>query len=127
VVYLRMHGRNRASWFAAGAGRDARYDYLYRDDELQEWARRIVPLAQRARATYVVTNNHFEGKAVANALQLRALLGLPVDEVPADLARAYPSLVGDLRAHGARAGVRVDPGTPRSGGEPGSAQGDLFA
>ena len=35
---------------------------------------------ERTRTTYVVTNNHFEGKAVVNALQLLALLsirGLP--------------------------------------------------
>lgn len=127
VVYVRMHGRNRTSWFAAGAGRDARYDYLYREDELQEWARRILPLAERARATYVVTNNHFEGKAIANALQLRALLGLPVEEVPAELARAYPTLTDQLRARGARALVITTPAaTPHRQAKDTGAQRELF-
>ena len=34
VAYLRLHGRNAADWFREGAGRDARYDYLYSHEEL---------------------------------------------------------------------------------------------
>lgn len=41
VGYVRLHGRNRQAWFDAKADRDARYDYLYREDELAEWIGRI--------------------------------------------------------------------------------------
>ena len=42
--------------------------------------------------TYVITNNHFEGKAVANALELKALVsGAPV-AVPESLRAHYPEL-----------------------------------
>ena len=38
VAYLRLHGRNAADWFRAGAGRDARYDYLYTAEQMEELA-----------------------------------------------------------------------------------------
>jgi len=41
IGYVRLHGRNRQNWFKKDAGRDARYDYLYSEEEIQEWAERI--------------------------------------------------------------------------------------
>ena len=38
VAYVRVHGRNYRDWFRKGAGRDARYDYLYPAGELEPWA-----------------------------------------------------------------------------------------
>jgi uncharacterized protein YecE (DUF72 family) len=76
TAYVRVHGRNFRDWFREGAGRDARYDYLYRADELRPWAARIQAL-DRGRGhpeVYVVTNNHFEGKAVANAKMLESMV-----------------------------------------------------
>ncbi len=57
---------------------------------------------------YLYTNNHFEGKAVANALMLRDRLGLATDaEYPAAFVERYPE-VADL--------VRVESaGTPATG------------
>ncbi|RMG07718.1 MAG: DUF72 domain-containing protein [Planctomycetota bacterium] len=92
LAYVRLHGRNAAAWFDARAGRDRKYDYLYAEDELREWGRRIEGFAARAERTLVVANNHFRGQAPANALELRALRE-PV-RVPAPLARAYPRLRG---------------------------------
>jgi uncharacterized protein YecE (DUF72 family) len=76
VAYVRVHGRNFRDWFREGAGRDARYDYLYRADELRPWAARVRTLDESAGRpdVYVVTNNHFEGKAVANAKMLEAMV-----------------------------------------------------
>jgi uncharacterized protein YecE (DUF72 family) len=45
VAYVRVHGRNYKDWFRKGAGRDARYDYLYSAGELEPWARRVKALA----------------------------------------------------------------------------------
>ncbi|MHB8080360.1 MAG: DUF72 domain-containing protein, partial [Candidatus Krumholzibacteriia bacterium] len=64
-LYVRLHGRNRAAWFAPGAGRDARYDYLYSDGELAGWLDRLRAAAPRLPAgtpIHVIANNHFRGQ-----------------------------------------------------------------
>jgi len=92
VGYVRLHGRNYDQWFLADDRPEERYNYLYSLDELGPWATRIQSIAERADAVYVITNNHFRGKAVANALQLVNLLtGQPV-RVPPTLLPHYPEL-----------------------------------
>jgi uncharacterized protein YecE (DUF72 family) len=74
------------------AGRDERYNYLYREEELQEWIERIHQIARAGEKTYVFTNNHYRGQAPANALQiLSKLRGGPVP-VPAPLLAEFPFL-----------------------------------
>jgi uncharacterized protein YecE (DUF72 family) len=90
--YVRMHGRNAKEWFKEDAGRDARYDYLYNEDELKEWVARIRKLAATAEKVFVFNNNHYRGQAAVNSLELKNLLtGEPV-AVPGPLAEAYPRL-----------------------------------
>jgi uncharacterized protein YecE (DUF72 family) len=92
IGYIRLHGRNYKNWFAENSRPSDRYDYLYSMDELGPWVDRVKVVSERTRTTYVVTNNHFEGKAVANALQLAALLrGGPV-AVPEQMLDRYPGL-----------------------------------
>jgi uncharacterized protein YecE (DUF72 family) len=76
VAYVRIHGRNVRDWFRADATRDERYDYLYSPEELAPWAERARTLAAAPGVTdvVVVTNNHFGGQEVVNALQLRSML-----------------------------------------------------
>ncbi len=90
--YLRLHGRNRATWFARDAGRDARYDYLYTTGEVRELIERARRIAGEHDETYVVTNNHYGGKAIANALELMAGLRGCAVSAPAELVRAFPHL-----------------------------------
>jgi len=92
VGYVRLHGRNRGAWFAKDAGRDARYDYLYREDELDEWIARIRDIARASEKTYVFTNNHYCGQAPANALQILAKLEERPVAVPLSMHRAFPFL-----------------------------------
>jgi uncharacterized protein YecE (DUF72 family) len=73
VGYVRIHGRNFRDWFRAAAGRDERYDYLYTAEELRPWAERIRTIAESTTDLYAVTNNHFLGKAPANALMLESM------------------------------------------------------
>jgi uncharacterized protein YecE (DUF72 family) len=91
VGYVRVHGRNYKDWFRAEAGRDARYDYLYSADELLGWAERTRTLADAPGVddVYVVTNNHFQGKAVANAAMLEAMVEARPVAVPPELAASY--------------------------------------
>lgn len=85
--YVRFHGRNYQKWFSHSESWE-RYDYLYSKQELEPWVGRIRSLATE-RDVYVVTNNHFRGQAIVNAVELKAALGQPAD-VPEPLARAYP-------------------------------------
>ncbi|MGH8336174.1 MAG: DUF72 domain-containing protein, partial [Gammaproteobacteria bacterium] len=62
VGYVRLHGRNYDMWFEAEKGED-RYNYLYNENELLGWRKKIEHIAQKAEVTYVIANNHFEGKA----------------------------------------------------------------
>lgn len=86
---LRLHGRNRDAWFREGAGRDERYNYLYSEAEIDALVAAARRLASTAGTVYVVTNNHYRGKAVFNALQLgrrlipdfHATLTLSADDV----------------------------------------------
>jgi uncharacterized protein YecE (DUF72 family) len=98
--YLRLHGRNAAQWFKAGAGRDQRYAYSYAPTELEQLAAKARRLAGEHDQTALVTNNHFEGQAVANALELKALLqGEPV-AAPREWVRAFPRLAKLVKATG---------------------------
>ena len=74
VGYVRLHGRNYQNWFREKAPRDERYNYLYTHDELDPWLKRIKDVAKHTRETYVITNNHFRGQAVVNALEIDAAL-----------------------------------------------------
>lgn len=92
IGYLRLHGRNSASWFRREASRDSKYDYLYEPAEIQQLAQKAKRLADEHREVIVITNNHFEGKAVANALELLAALrGVPVP-APEQIVETYPRL-----------------------------------
>ncbi len=91
-AYVRLHGRNYQNWFREGAGRDARYDYLYSKDELSEWVQRIRDLAASSDRVYVITNNHYRGQALANALQLKNMATGEKLEIPEGLLRQYPLL-----------------------------------
>ena len=92
VGYFRLHGRNSRNWFARDAGRDAKYDYLYTQAELVELLPAVERVAARTETTYVITNNHFNGQAAANALQIIDLLGRPVT-VPETLQKTFPFLL----------------------------------
>ncbi len=92
VGYLRLHGRNVKEWFREGAGRDARYDYLYNEFELFELAERIRQISREAEEVYVITNNHYRGKAVCNALEIKAKLKETGLKIPEILLQHYPQL-----------------------------------
>jgi len=91
-AYVRLHGRNYENWFREGAGRDDRYDYLYTKDELDGWIERIRNLGTKSGKVYVITNNHYRGQAMANALQIRNMITGEKVDVPELLLEKYPVL-----------------------------------
>jgi uncharacterized protein YecE (DUF72 family) len=97
VGYVRVHGRNYKDWFRENAGRDARYDYLYPPDELRPWAERTKEIAAEppTEDVYVVTNNHYRGKAVANALMLQAMVEGHKVPAPTGVVAEYGEVLAD--------------------------------
>jgi uncharacterized protein YecE (DUF72 family) len=88
VGYVRLHGRNYEQWFDSDSGSD-RYNYLYNHEELQAWKQRVDAISGKAQKIFVVTNNHFEGKAAVNALQLKSMLAGRLVRVPPTLRNRY--------------------------------------
>jgi uncharacterized protein YecE (DUF72 family) len=95
VGYIRLHGRNYANWFKEGAGRDARYDYLYSREEIGQISGLIRQIRQETEETYAITNNHFRGQALVNAIEILRELDPEPPAVPPLLAEAYPRLLQD--------------------------------
>jgi uncharacterized protein YecE (DUF72 family) len=91
IAYVRLHGRNYAEWFDSD-NRNDRYNYLYKERELEGWKGRIENVAEKALTTYVITNNHFESKAGVNALELKAMIGGKRVPAPPTLIQKYPEL-----------------------------------
>lgn len=94
VGYIRLHGRRYDTWFSDDplSPPEERYNYLYSAEELEPWASRVRSVSAEAETTFVITNNHFQGKAVVNALQLISILSGAKVEVPETLRRQYPQL-----------------------------------
>jgi uncharacterized protein YecE (DUF72 family) len=94
VGYVRLHGRRYDTWFSDDAKIPAheRYNYLYSAEELAPWVSRVRKVGEAARNTFVITNNHFQGKAVVNALQLISILKGSKVKVPEPLRQRYPQL-----------------------------------
>ena len=87
--YMRLHGRNRKTWFSDDAGRDERYDYLYSEEELGEIGEAIRKAAEQVERMYVIANNHYRGQAPANALQLMGMLSGEEPRVPEPLSQYF--------------------------------------
>jgi uncharacterized protein YecE (DUF72 family) len=64
LVYVRLHGPEPASLYTGS----------YSEDELREWADRVMAWRDEGRRVDVYFNNDLGGHAVRNARQLRALL-----------------------------------------------------
>jgi len=74
IGYVRFHGRNSKKWWDHKEAWE-RYDYLYNEHELREWAVKIGDTARQTGKTFVYFNNHRNGQAVTNARQMKLLLG----------------------------------------------------
>lgn len=78
-AYVRLHGRNRENWFRDNIASYERYNYRYSEAELEPWTKRIRSIRELAEETYVVTNNHYRGQAIVNALEIAEQLGQASD------------------------------------------------
>ncbi len=92
VGYFRLHGQNVQAWFAEDSDVNERYNYLYDADELEPWAEAIERMAPELGRIYVIFNNHFSGKAAANALEMMHRLSGEAVAIPPALLQAFPRL-----------------------------------
>ncbi len=90
--YVRLHGRNYDSWWRDQKYYGERYDYLYSVAELDPWVDRIKTVEHSVKDTYVVTNNHYIGKAVVNAFEISSILKNEPLPMPPELVERYPEL-----------------------------------
>lgn len=99
IAYVRLHGRNCFNWYQDNSDptRVHRYDYLYSEEELADWKRRIDRIRASAAATFVITNNDAGGKAIVNALQLQRMLECGTTDLPKELVKQFPQELGTSR------------------------------
>jgi uncharacterized protein YecE (DUF72 family) len=75
LAVVRLHGRNHATWNRKGlTASSQRFDYDYREDELEEIAGEVRALAPQARTTHVLFNNNYQDQGQRGAAKLTTLL-----------------------------------------------------
>lgn len=80
--YVRLHGRNEGSWYAADEkfvsnvqiDSSTRYDYNYTDEELQNFIPIFEPVILKDRKVVVFFNNHPKGSGALNAVSLKNMM-----------------------------------------------------
>jgi uncharacterized protein YecE (DUF72 family) len=93
IAYVRFHGRNAKSWNVRGGTAADRFDYLYPEEELREWAEPLRELAGKAKEAYALMNTNARSPSTrgdiaqgpANGLGLARVLadvGVPVSPSP---------------------------------------------
>jgi uncharacterized protein YecE (DUF72 family) len=68
LAYVRFHGRNMTTWNKRGGSAAERFDYLYSDDELAEWAPTLRELAGDAQQAFAFFNNNSSSQDPNNPL-----------------------------------------------------------
>ena len=92
TAYVRFHGRNLGTWNKRGGSAAERFDYLYADEELEEFVPTLKELASQSENAFAFFNNNASSEdpenplgrvsqAATNARQLRRLLDM--NSIPA--------------------------------------------
>ncbi len=69
LFYIRFHGRNVKGWRSGNM--QIQFDYDYSDDELREWADKIItPMTRHTGNGVIFFNNHVRAQAPKNARRL---------------------------------------------------------
>ncbi len=80
MAYFRFHGRNAEMWWKGDS--ETRYKYLYSPDEIKELTDKIKAAAEKTRLLFAFFNNHWQGYAPRNAVDMMKSLQLPFKELP---------------------------------------------
>jgi uncharacterized protein YecE (DUF72 family) len=90
LAMVRLHGRNKTTWYKKVEKTGHRFDYLYSPRELEEIAKNVRVLSEAAKSVHVAVNTNNGAQGPLNALALAEVLGLPNKnpELLAELRRA---------------------------------------
>lgn len=80
MAYFRFHGRNKEMWWKGN--RETRYKYLYSPEEITELGEKVKKAAEQTKTTFAFFNNHWQGYAPRNAIDMMKTLHLPTRELP---------------------------------------------
>jgi uncharacterized protein YecE (DUF72 family) len=67
MSYVRFHGRNAGTWNVRGGSAAHRFDHLYSEEELREWAPPLRELSNQSEEAYAFFNNNNQTNGVAQA------------------------------------------------------------
>jgi uncharacterized protein YecE (DUF72 family) len=84
MAYFRFHGRNAEMWWKGDS--ETRYKYLYSAEEISELADKVKTGSEKADLTFALFNNHWQGYAPRNAVDIMKVLQLPFKEIPVQVA-----------------------------------------
>ena len=88
IGYIRFNGRNYETWWDRSRRSWERYDYLYSEEEPQEWMPGIMSLQAQTEKIYLIFNNHYRSKSARNAAMMMSMLPpeivAAVDEEPVE-------------------------------------------
>ncbi len=74
TAYFRFHGRNRENWLKRGLETSLRYDYLYSEEELQEFVPPLLASDKKAKTVYGMFNNCHGASAIRNARRMKEII-----------------------------------------------------
>jgi uncharacterized protein YecE (DUF72 family) len=80
MAYFRFHGRNAEMWWQGDA--ETKYNYLYSPGEIKELADKIKSTVKQPGVVFAFFNNHWQGYAPRNAVDLMKNLHVPFKELP---------------------------------------------
>lgn len=78
LAYFRFHGRNREMWWKGDT--ETRYNYIYSAEEISELTSKVKLAAEKAGLLFAFFNNHWQGYAPRNAVDMKNALQLPLSE-----------------------------------------------
>ena len=80
MAYFRFHGRNAEMWWKGDS--ETRYRYLYSPEEIGQLSARVQSASEQTIMLFAFFNNHWQGYAPRNAVDLKRNMGVPVVELP---------------------------------------------
>jgi uncharacterized protein YecE (DUF72 family) len=83
MAYFRFHGRNAEMWWRGDS--ETRYRYLYSGSEISGLAEKVNAASGQTSLSFVFFNNHWQGYAPHNAVDMKKALQLPFTELPVQI------------------------------------------
>lgn len=84
LAIVRFHGRNYETWYKfTGSSRD-RFNWVYSEEELEEWRPKIEAALARVTNVHVFFNTNYQNQGVTNAARLMDLFSIPRQPLPGE-------------------------------------------